>query len=52
MLKGFYNKKIIYKNEFIRHDTGFNSYRLTQNNKILLFSQFIYPLYHIISLKY
>ncbi len=52
MLKGFYNKEMIYKNGFICHDTGFNSYSLTQNNKTLLFLQFIYPLYHIISLKY
>ena len=52
MLKCFYNKEMIYKNEFIRHYTGLTSYCLTQNNKILLFSQFIYPLYHIISLKY
>ncbi len=52
MLKCFYNKEMIYKNGFICHDTGLNSYSLTQNKKILSFSQFIYPLYHIIFLKY
>ena len=38
MLKGFYNKEMIYKNEFIRHDTGLYSYSLTQNNKIFGYS--------------